>query len=47
MHPSVRERYEAVGAPPTSSTPAELTAFLMADLQKWGPIIKDAGIKPE
>jgi tripartite-type tricarboxylate transporter receptor subunit TctC len=45
QHPAVKERYEAVGAPPQSSTPAELAAFLKADLQKWGPIIKDSGIQ--
>jgi tripartite-type tricarboxylate transporter receptor subunit TctC len=47
QHPSVKDRYEAIGAPVTTSTPAELAARLAAETAKWGPIIKDAGIKPE
>jgi tripartite-type tricarboxylate transporter receptor subunit TctC len=46
-HPSVKQRFEAIGAPVTSSTPAELSALLKSDMQRWGPIIKEAGIKPE
>ena len=26
------------------STPAELGAFLKAEMDKWGPVIKEAGI---
>jgi tripartite-type tricarboxylate transporter receptor subunit TctC len=47
QHPSVRERYEAIGAPVTVSTPAELAARLTAETEMWGPIIKDANIKGE
>jgi tripartite-type tricarboxylate transporter receptor subunit TctC len=47
VRPSVKQRLEAIGAPPISSTPQELAALLKADMQKWGPIIKEAGIKPE
>jgi tripartite-type tricarboxylate transporter receptor subunit TctC len=46
-HSSVRERYEAIGASVTVSTPAELAARLASETETWGPIIKDAGIKPE
>jgi tripartite-type tricarboxylate transporter receptor subunit TctC len=46
-HASVKQRYEAIGAPVTTSTPAELAARLVAEAEKWGPVIKDAGIKPE
>ena len=46
-HPSVKERYEAIGAPVTTSTPAEVAARLAAEGEKWGPVIKAAGIKPE
>ena len=45
MHPRSERGMKSVGAPPQSSTPTELAAFLKADLQKWGPIIKDAGVK--
>ena len=47
MHPSVKERYEAIGAPVTTSTPAEVAARLVAEGEKWGPVIKNAGIKPQ
>ena len=46
-HPAVRQRYEEIGAPVTTSTPAELAARLVAEAEKWGPVIRDAGIKPE
>jgi tripartite-type tricarboxylate transporter receptor subunit TctC len=46
-HPSVKQRYEAIGAPVTPSTPAELGARLASDTEKWGPIVNEAGIKPE
>jgi len=46
-HPSVKQRYEAIGAPVTGSTPAKLAVLLASDMQKWGPIVKEAGIKAE
>jgi tripartite-type tricarboxylate transporter receptor subunit TctC len=46
-HPSVRDRYEAIGAPVTTSTPAELAARLSSETAKWGPVVREAGIKPE
>jgi tripartite-type tricarboxylate transporter receptor subunit TctC len=46
-HPFVKQRYEAIGAPAIPSTPAELAALMKTDLEKWGPIIKEIGIKPE
>jgi tripartite-type tricarboxylate transporter receptor subunit TctC len=47
VHPLVKQRYEAIGAPVTPSTPTELAALLASDTEKWGPIVHDAGIKPE
>jgi tripartite-type tricarboxylate transporter receptor subunit TctC len=47
MHPSVKQRYEAIGAPVSPSTPTELGLLLASETEKWGPIIKEAGIKPE
>jgi tripartite-type tricarboxylate transporter receptor subunit TctC len=44
-HPSVNQRYEAVGAPVVTSTAKELAELLEAETQKWGPIVKEAGIK--
>lgn len=46
-HPQVQQRFEAIGAPAVSSTPAELAALLAADIRKWTPIVKEAGIRPE
>jgi tripartite-type tricarboxylate transporter receptor subunit TctC len=46
-HPSVKQKYDAIGAPVTSSTPAELAALLASDTDKWGTIINQAGITPE
>jgi len=45
--PEVAERFELDGAVPVGSTPAEFSAFLKDEMQKWGKVIKDAGIKPE
>ena len=44
---SVLQRYEAIGAPVTTSTPKELAARLAAETEMWSPIIREAGIKPE
>ena len=46
-HPSVRQRYDALGAPVTPSTPAELAQRLASETEKWGPIINELGIKPD
>jgi tripartite-type tricarboxylate transporter receptor subunit TctC len=42
--PAVIERMEQLGVEPESSTPAELAAYLMSEMDKWGPVIKQAGI---
>ncbi len=44
---AVRERLTKLGATPIGSTPQEFDAKIHADYDKWGPIIKAAGIKPE
>ncbi|MBO0751697.1 MAG: tripartite tricarboxylate transporter substrate binding protein [Bradyrhizobiaceae bacterium] len=45
--PAVRQRFEALGAVPAGSTPDEVAALIRADYEKWGPVIKAAGIMPE
>ena len=45
--PDMKERLSGEGAEPTTSSPAELTAFLKAEIAKWGKVIKAAGIKAE
>src|SRR5947209_2257438 len=44
-HPPVRQRYAALGAAVVGSTPNELATFLKAEMDRWGPVIKAAGIK--
>ena len=37
----------AAGEVATPGTPAEFGAFLQAEIDKWGKVIKEAGIKVE
>ncbi|WP_420226325.1 Bug family tripartite tricarboxylate transporter substrate binding protein [Pigmentiphaga litoralis] len=39
--------YESTGTEPYTTTPGELASFQKAESQKWGKIIKAAGIEPE
>jgi len=43
--PAVKQRYAQLGATVVGSTPAELAIFLQAEIDRWGPVIKAAGIK--
>ena len=43
--PTIRQRLDQLGVGVIGSTPAELGAFLKSEMDKWGPIIKSAGIK--
>jgi tripartite-type tricarboxylate transporter receptor subunit TctC len=45
--PDVRDRLEALGLEPTGLGPGELARIQKADYDKWGPIIKTSGFKPE
>ena len=42
---AVKARYAQLGATVVGSTPAELATFLQAEIDRWGPVIKAAGIK--
>ena len=42
--PGVRERLEQLGILLAASTPEEFVTYLQSELDKWGPIIKEAGI---
>jgi len=44
-HPAVRPKLEEIGVEVTTSTPAELAAYLQSEMAKWGPIIRQIGIK--
>jgi tripartite-type tricarboxylate transporter receptor subunit TctC len=43
--PVLRGRLEDLGIVVVGSTPAELAAFLKSETDKWGPVIKEAGIR--
>jgi tripartite-type tricarboxylate transporter receptor subunit TctC len=48
--PNVRTRFAELGldiAPRDQQTPAGLAAFHQAEIEKWWPIIKAAGIRGE
>ena len=44
---AVKERLGKLGAQPIGSTPEQFEARIKEDYEKWGPIIKAAGIKAE
>jgi tripartite-type tricarboxylate transporter receptor subunit TctC len=44
---AVKQRFQTLGAVPVGSTPEELAALIRADYEKWGPIIKAAGVQAE
>ncbi len=43
----LRKRYAAEGAEAGGGTPAELAIYLKNDYERWGRVVKAAGIKPE
>jgi len=45
--PAVRERLLTLGATPIGGSPDELATLIRAEYEKWGPIIKAAGIRGE
>jgi tripartite-type tricarboxylate transporter receptor subunit TctC len=42
--PAVKQRYAKLGATVVASTPAELATHLKAEMDRWGPVIRAAGI---
>jgi tripartite-type tricarboxylate transporter receptor subunit TctC len=44
-HPMVKDRLEQLGADIVGSSPEALAAFLQSEIDKWGPVIRDAKIK--
>jgi len=45
--PAAKAFFEGVGADPWTTTPDELAKFQASETQKWGRVIKAAGIEPE
>ncbi len=45
--PTITALLLALGATPIGGSPADFAALIRADYDKWGPIIKAAGIRAE
>ena len=45
--PEVRERLLADGAEPVGNTPEQFGAFIRSEIDKWGKVIRAAGLKAE
>jgi tripartite-type tricarboxylate transporter receptor subunit TctC len=45
--PPTISRLEVLGATVVGSTPAELGAFLKSEIDKWGPLIRETGIRSD
>ena len=45
--PDMREQMATLGAEPGGETPQAVTAFVSAESERWGRIIKEKGIRPE
>lgn len=45
--PVIKQRLDQLGVNVIGSSPTELAAFLKSEMDKWGPLIKAAGIKAE
>jgi tripartite-type tricarboxylate transporter receptor subunit TctC len=45
--PVIRQRLDQLGVGVIGSSPEELRVYLKAEMDKWGPLIKAAGIKAE
>ncbi len=45
--PETRDRLLAQGAEPLPGTPADLRKYLASEIEKWGRVIREAGIKAE
>jgi len=46
-HPSVRERVTELAVDVRTTSPAQLKAFIDAELKRWATVARDAGLKPE
>jgi tripartite-type tricarboxylate transporter receptor subunit TctC len=44
---AVQEKFTAVGYTPVGGTPEQFAEFIRAETDKWGKVIKAAGIKPQ
>jgi tripartite-type tricarboxylate transporter receptor subunit TctC len=47
MLPEVKEKFAVLGADPTPGTPERFGAVMVADAEKWGRVIKQAGVRAD
>jgi tripartite-type tricarboxylate transporter receptor subunit TctC len=45
--PEVRERFAALGLTPVAGASAQFDKFFRAEIDKWGKVIKSAGLQAE
>jgi tripartite-type tricarboxylate transporter receptor subunit TctC len=45
--PAFQKKLADIGATPLGGTPKDLSTHLASELDKWGVVIKAAGIKPQ
>jgi tripartite-type tricarboxylate transporter receptor subunit TctC len=45
--PAVIKRWEEIGAESSTMPPAEVTKFIQSEIDKWVPVVKASGAKPE
>lgn len=43
--PAIVARFQELGAEPMGGTPEQAAAYILAEQEKWGKVIRDAGIK--
>ncbi|WP_382322744.1 tripartite tricarboxylate transporter substrate-binding protein [Hydrogenophaga sp. UC242_50] len=43
--PALLQRLSALGAEPAGSTPEELSRFVRSEYDKWGKVVRQAGIR--
>jgi len=44
-NPDLKERMAGVGMEPAGNTPEQFDAYIKAEIEKWAPIVKEAGLK--
>jgi tripartite-type tricarboxylate transporter receptor subunit TctC len=42
----VNEKLRAIGGEPVTGTPEESGALIRSEIERWGRLVREAGIKP-